>query len=218
MVHAAPGHPDLSTDHADSKLSMSPDLFAPIGFFVVIISATGLLLSRGWRSTVILLAIQYIGVFFLVATSWQIEQAFIKLITGWIVCAVIGLVFVSSGLDIGGTRIWPAGRIFRVLVILLTLITVWSVAPAVSEWIPGVGREVLSAGLLLITMGILQFSLGSEPFYIIIGLLTFMSGFEVVYAGVESSVLITGLMAGVNLLLALIGSYLIALPGLEQET
>lgn len=191
--------------------------FTAMAVVLALITAGGLLLTRGWRLGVTLLALQYVAVFVLISASWPIEQAFVKLITGWIAAAVLGLVYVSSGTDLAGLRSWPAGRIFRLLVILLVAITVWSIAPGVSSWIPGVELEVFYGGLLLLFMGILQFSLGNEPFYILIGLLTFLSGFEVIYAAVESSVLITGLMAGVTLILALIGSYLLAAPGLEQE-
>jgi hypothetical protein len=197
---------------------ISLELFTVPAVFLVLITSGGLLLSRGWRIALAFLSVQYVGVFLLVAANWPIEQAFVKLITGWIAAAVLGLVYASADTDPTGNRNWPAGRVFRVLVILLIMITVWSIAPTVSGWIPGVSREVLSGGLLLLIMGILQFSLGIDPFYIVIGLLTFLSGFEVIYAAVESSILMTGLMAVTNLILALIGSYLIAGPGLEQET
>jgi hypothetical protein len=48
-----------------------------------------------------------------------------------------------------------------------------------------------------------------------IGLLTALSGFEIIYAAIETSTLVTGLLAGVNLGLALAGAYLIIAPTME---
>jgi hypothetical protein len=61
--------------------------------------------------------------------------------------------------------------------------------------------------LLLISLGLLHLGITSDPFQVIIGLLTVLAGFEVLYAAVESSVLVTALLAVVNLGLALAGSY-----------
>jgi hypothetical protein len=44
-----------------------------------------------------------------------------------------------------------------------------------------------------------------------------LSGFEIIYANMESSVLVTGLLAGVNLGLALVGAYLLVAPAMEAS-
>jgi hypothetical protein len=59
-------------------------------------------------------------------------------------------------------------------------------------------------------------SLTSDPLRVIIGLLTSLSGFEIIYAAVETSTLVTGLLAGVNLGLALVGAYLLIAPTMEN--
>ncbi len=70
---------------------------------------------------------------------------------------------------------------------------------------------------LLIGLGILQLSLSMHPLRVIIGLLTALSGFEIIYAAIESSTLVTGLLAGVNLGLALVGAYLLVAPTMESN-
>ncbi len=70
---------------------------------------------------------------------------------------------------------------------------------------------------LLIGFGILQLGLTSHPLRVIIGLLTALSGFEVIYAAIESSNLVTGLLAGVNLGLALAGAYMLVAPSMESN-
>ena len=48
-------------------------------------------------------------------------------------------------------------------------------------------------------------------------LLTALAGFEIIYAAIETSVLVTGLLAGINLGLALVGAYLIISPTMEPS-
>jgi len=51
-----------------------------------------------------------------------------------------------------------------------------------------------------------------------VGLMTVLSGFEVLYAPLEQAALVTGLLAAVNLSLALVGAFLINAPFAgEQE-
>ena len=50
--------------------------------------------------------------------------------------------------------------------------------------------------------------LASRGLRVIISLLTFLSGFEILYTVVESSTLVTGLLALVNLGVAIAGAYL----------
>jgi hypothetical protein len=51
-----------------------------------------------------------------------------------------------------------------------------------------------------------------------LGLLTVLSGFEILYAAVESSILITGLLAAVTLGLAVVGAYLLTAPTMEESS
>lgn len=141
----------------------------------------------------------------------------VKLVTGWIAAGLIGLMFRTTQADEIAGDIWPAGRLLRIMVILLIIVTVWSLAPNFTVWVPGSSTFLLVGGLLLISSGLLQISFVTQPLQVMLGLLTFLSGFEVVYSTVERSVLIAGLLAGVNLILALTGAYLIALPEAEDE-
>ncbi|MCJ7623785.1 MAG: hypothetical protein MUO76_09800, partial [Anaerolineaceae bacterium] len=79
------------------------------------------------------------------------------------------------------------------------------------------GLTVLWGGLILIGIGLLHLGMTTRPSRVIIGLLTFLSGFEILYAVIERSILVAGLLALVNLALALIGSYLLAAPTLEES-
>jgi len=61
-------------------------------------------------------------------------------------------------------------------------------------------------GLLMTGMGILQLGFSQSHFRIFLGLLTLLTGFEVIYASLEGSALLAALLAGITLALGLIGS------------
>jgi uncharacterized membrane protein len=82
--------------------------------------------------------------------------------------------------------------------------------------IPGISRPVVAGGLLLAGMGLLHLGMTAEILRVIPGLLTFLSGFEILYAAVETSILLAGLLAIVNLGLALTGAYLMVSASAEE--
>jgi len=92
-----------------------------------------------------------------------------------------------------------------------------SIAPAVQSGIPGISLEQALGSLILIFMGTLQLAFKSRPFGVVIGLLTALAGFEIIYSVVESSVLVAGFLSIIDLGLAMIGSYLIVAPYMEGQ-
>jgi hypothetical protein len=71
------------------------------------------------------------------------------------------------------------------------------------------------SGLFLIGIGVLQVGLSSTMFRNAIGLLTLLSGFEILYAAVETSILIAGLLAIFSLGVALAAAYLMNAARME---
>jgi len=82
--------------------------------------------------------------------------------------------------------------------------------------VPGIPLESAIGALVLVGLGLLQLGLTSHPIRVIIGLLTIISGFEIIYAVVEEPALVAGLLAGVTMGLALLGVYLIFQSSLEE--
>ena len=60
--------------------------------------------------------------------------------------------------------------------------------------------------MLLAGIGLLHLGMTARPQRVVMGLLTVIAGFEVLYSGLERSVLVAGLLGVVNLGLALAGS------------
>lgn len=183
---------------------------------VILVSLTGiiLLVNSDWRVSIAALAFQYIGVFVLVAMSWPLEMAIVKLITGWMVCAVLALAKAGEP----GSLIKEQGTIFNILFRLLAAglvgLVVVSTGPRIMGWVPEITIEQLLGGGILIGMGLLHLGLTSSALRVILGLLTVLAGFEILYAAVETSVLVAGLLAAVSLGLALVGAYLLVVPSL----
>ena len=108
-------------------------------------------------------------------------------------------------------------RIHAVVAAAMVLVIVSSVTPRVDVIMADVGFAVTSGSLLLVGMGLLQLSVTNHILRVTIGLMTVLSGFEVLYATVEGSVLVAGLLAVINLGLAFAGSYLLVASNAEEE-
>jgi hypothetical protein len=184
---------------------------------LISITTLFLLLSVDWRLSIICLALQYVGVFLIVALSWPLSLAVVKLVAGWMAGAVLGMALIGApGNNSLESGINLANILFRIMAALLIGLIVLSLAPKVTIWIPGIGIGQVMGGLILIGMGSLQLGLTDQPLRVILGLLTVFAGFEIFYAAVETSTLVSGLLAIVNLGLALAGAYLIVVPERER--
>jgi hypothetical protein len=209
------------------------DNLAIPGVFLVFTTAMGLFIVQGSVWSVALLAIQYVGVFVLVSLSWPFPMALSTLVAGWIAAFVLGFAIYSllrentnsgeiSGRDKGSAGISFAygttvsARIFRLLAGILIALGAFSATPIIVAWVPGIPLEAAIGALVLIGLGLLQLGLTSHPIRVIIGLLTIISGSEIIYAVVEFSALVAGLLAGVTMGLALLGVYLIFQSSLEE--
>jgi hypothetical protein len=172
------------------------------------VTALTLFLSQDWRVSVAALAVQYAGVAVLVGMSWPVALAVVKVVVGWMAAAALGLTQIGQPFGME-ERSWPGGRIFRSVAASLVLLVILTISPGVSAWFPGVRNVQVIGGLILIGMGLLHLGMTARPLRVILGLLTVLSGFEIFYAVVETSVLVAGLLVVVTLGLALVGAYLL---------
>lgn len=173
---------------------------------LAIITATGLLFSRDWRWSLGLLAVQYLIVFWMVQAHWPVSMAAVKLVTGWMACAVLGIAQLNARTERKPENIWQQGRLFHTFAALMVLVATFSLSLRVENML-GLSLLVTWSGLLLIGLGLLHLGITSDSYRVVIGLLTVMGGFEVLYAAVESSALVTALLVVVDLGLALAGAY-----------
>ena len=88
----------------------------------------------------------------------------------------------------------------------MILVATFALALRVVDWLD-ISLPIAWAGLLMIVFSLLHLGITSDPFQVIIGLLTLMAGFEILYAFVENSALVTASLAVIDLGLALAGAY-----------
>ena len=195
-------------------------LFQTLSVAVLFLCAVGILLVKNWRWMTGLLALQYIGVLGLVNISWPVEIAVVKLVAGWMAAAVLFLTFVNipdSPAEMQNELNFP-GIFFRGFTSLLIGLSMYSLVPVSLRWFLGATHQQMLGGLLLLGLGLLQLGLSREAIRIIIGVLTVISGFEILYATLEASVLMTGLLAILNIGIAFVGAYLLLASYLEETS
>ena len=183
---------------------------------VLLLAATLLIfMGSDWRWRIAALAGQYLGVFILVLDSWPIELAAVKLVAGWMACVVLWFTRLSLVKFQNRPTLVPTGLAFRVLASVLVLVVVLAVTPALPAWATPINSAQAWGALLLVGMGLLIVGLSSRTLSPFLGLLTVISGFEILYSAVEASTLVAGLLAIVNLGIALVGAYLLLTPKME---
>ena len=186
---------------------------------LLLITSTGLLLVRDWRWSMILLAILYLGMFILTLQHWPLGMASAKLVAGWMSAAILGMTrsgFPSGTFDEGS--IWPRGRLFRLFAAGIIVLIVSATTPSVDTIMADAGYAVTGGSLLLVGMGLLHLGITSYILRVVIGLMTVLSGFEILYSAVEGSILVAALLATINLGLALVGAYLLVAQNAQIET
>ncbi|MCK4800681.1 MAG: hypothetical protein KAS84_01715 [Anaerolineales bacterium] len=187
---------------------------------VLFLCPVGILLVDNWRWMIGLLGLQYIGVLSLVSVSWPLEIAVVKLVAGWMAAAILILTYVNLPTAAAEPQIsinLPR-RFFKGFTAFLIGLSVYSLQAVALRWFLGATTQQALGGLLLLGLGLLQLGLSREVIRIVIGLLTVISGFEVLYATLEASVLMTGLLAILNIGIAFVGAYLLLASYLEDTS
>lgn len=184
-----------------------------IAMVVLVITTLFLLLSQNWQLNILVLALQFLAVFALTTLVWPFGLAAVKLVAGWMAGAVLGASQPDPALVEDPQAVGSATFVFRLLVAVLVWVLVLTSTPVITEIVP-LPFPLITGAMLLIGMGLIHLGMTTRPLRVLLGLLTTLSGFELLYAAVENSVLVAGLLAVVTLGIALVGAYLLdALPG-----
>jgi hypothetical protein len=180
-----------------------------VAVVLLLITSLGLFMSRDWRWLLGILAIQYIGVFWLTFAHWPIAMATVKLVTGWMACAALGITQINISQHPLRETAWPQSWLFRILAVAIVAVASLAIAVRASTWL-GMDLSTSWGSILLMGMGLLYLGVTAQPLRIVTGLLTLLAGFEILYSAVENSALVAALLAVVNLGLALAGAYVIS--------
>ncbi len=192
--------------------------FIPLAICLVAVTSIGLVVFQSWRWKLIVLGFQYLGVFVLVTRTWPFSLALVKLIAGLMACVVLALTIgIMKKARKEKRSVSISMRVFRLVSSLLILIVVFVASQPLGKTFSAVPVEMIIGGGLLIGNGLLILGIYSAPAENILGILTLLSGFEVVYAAVEISTLVAGLLAIIELGIALMGAYLIMVKKVDGE-
>ena len=190
-----------------------------IAVLLITVTSIGLLLARDWRWLIIFLSAQYFGMLILTLLHWPLGMASVKVVAGWMSAAILGMT--RSGLPredkTEKQSSLPRGRMFRLFAAGIVVVLVATATPRVDALMANAGFAVTTGSLLLIGMGLLHLGVTDHILRVIIGLMTVLAGFEILYATVESSILVAALLAVINLGLALAGSYLLIASNAQTE-
>lgn len=186
-------------------------LFLPV--IILFITGSALVLMKPQPRSMIILMVQYIAVSWLASTSLPAAGVTAKLVTGLLVCVILYLGIRQIGDDPlqGDDQLLSANLPFSIIALLL--ITVASVSVARSTLFAqfDIRMEASVGALFLIASSLLNLGLGTDQLRIGIGLLTLVSGAELIYGFIEPALALIALLAMVHLGIVLVISYIISI-------
>jgi hypothetical protein len=200
-----------------------------LGTIVVLTTAATIFIVRDWRLSLISLAIQYLVVGLLFAEALLPHLAFMMVIVGLFITLILYITarqvnWGSLPIDVSseeafqlkqerlirlGPYVLPTDTPFRLFLGLTIGLIVFAISQGPLLQLPVVSSDLNGAIIGLVAFGLIGMSLTTEPLKAGLGLLTFMTGFELFYSSLEQSVAMLVMLAASNLILALAISYLV---------
>ncbi|HEY72217.1 MAG: hypothetical protein DRJ03_12475 [Chloroflexi bacterium] len=199
------------------RVSFLAAMPAVAGIFV---TAGILVVSRDWRINSLALTVQYFFVVLLLSRLIRLEVAAVKGLIGWLICMVFYLTerrvstleqpspVEESTMALRRWSRWIISAQASFYLLAGILISVAAYTAALRIPLPEVPGDITLACYLLAGLGLLLVGLSDNPMQVGLGLLTFLSGFELFYVALEPSLAIAGLLGAVSFLIALAAAYL----------
>lgn len=177
-------------------------------FFIIIsvvVSGVILMLSN-WRWRMACLAVVQLIGFILIVQIWPIALASVKLISGWMGVALMSATMASSNNE-GQVEYHTSAKVFKLMLAAFSWVVIAASVDQLNAWLP-ISFTNLFIGLVFFFCGIFYLSLISEINGIAVGLLIFLTGFDIIYSSLEGSALVTGIYGLIVILISLVSSYL----------
>ncbi len=168
-----------------------------------------------FRWVIVALGIQYLAAFWFTASVLPVGLAAVKLLIGLMIVALLA----SETVSIEKSWNMPSAlssKLLMAVVLVIMWIVIFLAIPIIQSWL-NIPTILVWGGMVLLVGGIIQVGLSSQIARVCIGLLTFFSGFEIIYAALEQSVLVSGLLGLVNLGIGLAGLFLVIRSNNEPE-
>jgi hypothetical protein len=194
--------------------------FAWISSALLALTSGLLVVINERRIQTILLAFQYLGVAWLSGLVLPVPVAAVKFVAGILACLILAVSYIGyadpAGSEFEPRGALPSGRIFRLVAVALVITAAWGLGR--SNWmeLPNLRSEAIQGGTFLLALGVLQLGLFIDPSGVGFGLLTLLSGFEIVYSALEPSLAVVALLAMIHLGIAIVVGYLLMLQRRER--
>jgi hypothetical protein len=137
----------------------------------------------------------------LVSLTIPFKVAVIKLVAGLLACTVLGITMKRrrwyAEKDSSGAL--PTGWVFRIIAVLLVSTSAIGIGQIALFDVFRIPRISVASTMLMIGLGLLFIGLTEEPFGVGIGLLTIISGFEILYSTLEPSLAVMALLASIHI-------------------
>jgi hypothetical protein len=188
-------------------------LALPYSWLQTILLVTGgtIFVATEWRLTLLALLAQYLTAGLLLGHAGLLTAAGAEIITGATAC---GIIYLAARSSVGGnlaTRFTIAEWLLRFITVALIAVGVFGVVQR--SQLAQVPMASLTGAFWLIAIGLLTIGLNHRPMRIGLGLLTFQTGFALLYAHLDTGLVVIGLLGCVNLVLALVISVLVQESG-----
>ena len=208
-----------------------PEMIERLSVFVTTSAAVTVMFTAGvivvvkdWRASLLALVAQYVIVGLLLMSEARTELALIKTLVGALLCVMLYMTARHVGwgrspplwLEEEGGEVaeespstqWalPTELPFRFSAALLVMVVAYGGASAFP--LPDVNQAISLAAYTMAALGLLAMGLTDEPFKAGLGLLTYVSAFELYYTVLEPSLIVVGFLGLSNFLIALAIAYL----------
>lgn len=185
------------------------DLLVGLGLVVGPICAAALVLWPSRGASIALLFGVFVGAGTVVGFGQQIRIGAGLILTGAICCAILLLGFRGADRPFSQGTL-PSGRAFRLAAVLLVGSAVWGLSNPYAGAVGPLTPARVSSGAVILGMALLQLGLSQEQGAAALGLLSALAGFEMLYIGLEPSLALRAVLAGLMLGIALVSSILLA--------
>jgi hypothetical protein len=203
----------------------------------LILTAAAIFLTSDWRLSLTGLLVQYVLVGLTLTRFVKAEVAIVKVLVGVLAVSILYLSArrvqetrgsqetTTDGLQFLGLHLgWQTGplglplRVLTVIMVALAAIHFFdayrSLLPVLDAYNSMVPSDIAFVSMWLAAMGLIGLVLSGEPLRVAPAVLTILSAFDLVYAGLEPSLAVVGLVAALTLMAALAFAYLATVQGL----
>jgi hypothetical protein len=206
----------------------------------LLLTAAAIFLTSDWRLSLTALLVQYVLVGLTLTRFVQAEVAIVKILVGVLAVSILylsarriqdvgdsqeatadGLQFLGLHL---GWRTGPLGLPLRILTLTMVALAAIrffddyrSLLPVLAADNSTVPPDIAFVSMWLAAMGLIGLVLSGDPLRVAPAVLTILTAFDLVYAGLEPNLAIVGFVAALTLMAALAFAYLIAVQGLRAR-